>query len=305
MSLVDESLIADDRRAINELKSKLDTYHDQKSQVDELLATDPDNAQVATLVTQISEAIKVTRDMIDQRWKQLKEKEEEKYVVEAVCEAKYDREGWYTCKVEEVVLPADEDDDKKWLVSFFGFPGQPLHECTLHQLRPFKPPPADKLVPGSVCKAVWKGQYCEAVIDTVTAKNTCWVTFKGYQTSEEVPLYLIRLHHQKDMKLKRPALMENAAALAAKKKQKVEKQKQRAEDREKEMEGAKQGWQNFAGKMARSKKLGGLFHTKGKESLFRSPESLDGKVGVMWSDKGMTEGSKFKPLSKGEKQAQG
>lgn len=62
-----------------------------------------------------------------------------------------------------------------------------------------------------------------------------------------------------------------------------------------------QGWADFAAKMNRSKKLGGVFHTKHRESLFKSPASVDGRVGVMWSGKAMTEDSKFRPLSKGDK----
>ena len=103
------------------------------------------------------------------------------------------------------------------------------------------------------------------------------------------------------MKAKEKRPLSNPAETAEKKRQKQEKRKQRQEDKEKEMEGAKQGWQAFDKKLSKSKKLGGMFHHKGKESLFKSPESLDGKVGVMWSGKAMTEDSKYKPLSKGEK----
>ena len=89
----------------------------------------PLRCQVQQLSTQLQEAIKLTRGMIDERWAQLKEKEEQKYVVGAECEAKYEREGWYTCKIEEVIPPADEDDEKRWMVSFIGFPLHPLQVC--------------------------------------------------------------------------------------------------------------------------------------------------------------------------------
>lgn len=49
------------------------------------------------------------------------------------------------------------------------------------------------------------------------------------------------------------------------------------------------------------KKMGGVFNTKTRESLFKSPVSVDGRVGVMRSGHAMTEDSKFRPLSKGEK----
>jgi len=298
--LVEESLIAEDKKAIAELKKKLETYSDQKAQVDELLATDPDNAQVRTLSAQILEAVRLTRQLIDERWVQLKQKEETKYVVGAICEARFEKDKWYTCKIEDVILPKDVDDEKRYLVSFVGFLGDPLQECTLNQLRPFRPPPFDKLVPGTVCRAVFKtGKFCECVLDQPTRKGTCWVTFQGYQTSDEVPLCNLRLNPTKDAKLmKRQA--ENVPDPIEKKKQKVEKLKQRHEDQNKEMEDVKKGWGSFTAKMAR-KKMGGVFNTKTRESLFKSPASVDGRVGVMRSGHAMTEDSKFRPLSKGEK----
>eukprot|EP00667_Euglena_gracilis_P017070 EG_transcript_17946 len=303
MSLVEESLIADDKKAIKEMKQKLATYADQKTQVDELLATDPDNLQVQTLSAQIQEAIKLTRNMIDERWAQLKQKEETKYVVGATCEARYEQDKWYTCRIEDVILPKDEDEEKRYMVSFVGFVGQPLQECTLHQLRPFRAPPPDKLAAGTMCRAVFKtGKFCECVIDQATSKGTCWVTFQGYQTSEEIPVSHIRLnpHKERETKFtKRQA--EESEATAQRKQQKLERLKQRQEDRDKELDTVKKGWADFAAKMNRSKKLGGVFHTKHRESLFKSPASVDGRVGVMWSGKAMTEDSKFRPLSKGDK----
>ena len=51
---------------------------------------------------------------------------------------------------------------------------------------------------------------------------------------------------------------------------------------------ARSSWQNFANKTKKKKKKGFMSNMK-KASIFKTPDTLDGKVGVIGSGKGVTE----------------
>lgn len=53
------------------------------------------------------------------RWVQLKQKEEAKYVVGAICEARFEKDKWYTCKIEDVILPKDVGGGRTPVALFF------------------------------------------------------------------------------------------------------------------------------------------------------------------------------------------
>lgn len=175
---------------------------------------------------------------------------------------------------------------------------------------------ASTLAPGTVCKAIWSGdgELYTATVKRLLPNGDVVVQFEGYND---------------DVTLKREAIQLNvshtatAAAAAASKKRKVEdpyaeqpipasltiqpsdsaEERERKKKRvkaiksanrqkriEKEKNESAQSWQKFINKKASSKAVSG-FSTgkKSKKSMFASPDTVDGKVGVTNSGQGLTE----------------
>jgi survival-of-motor-neuron-related-splicing factor 30 len=175
---------------------------------------------------------------------------------------------------------------------------------------------ASSIAPGTVCKAIWSGdgELYTATIKRLLPNGDVVVQFEGYTD---------------DVTVKREAVQLNsgaaaaAAAAAASKKRKVEdpyaeqaipasltiqpsdsaEERERKKKRvkaiksanrqkriEKEKNESAQSWQKFISKKASSKAVSG-FSTgkKTKKSMFASPDTVDGKVGVTNSGQGLTE----------------
>ncbi len=124
----------------------------------------------------------------------------------------------------------------------------------------------------------------EATIEEVRGPNTFFVTFSGYGNQEERSQEFIRLKGTTDLETlnsaakKRKAAADAAAAPAAGKAdaQHSKKTKSKKEDK------TAANWRAFASSGAISKTSA---PTKRKESIFRSPDSVSGKVGVTGSGK--------------------
>eukprot|EP00052_Salpingoeca_macrocollata_P030721 m.320716 g.320716 ORF g.320716 m.320716 type:complete len:234 (+) comp24368_c0_seq1:167-868(+) len=150
---------------------------------------------------------------------------------------------------------------------------------------------------GQQCEAVWAGdgKYYAAVIDSVSADgNTATVTYTEYAETAEVKTSSLR--HNKDSsekekegKEQEKELMEGALPPKAesekqkakeereKKKARNLKRKQKEEEKEKTINTVQNKWQNFqSGKGVKKTSLS----AKPKKSIFASPDSIDGKVGV-------------------------
>eukprot|EP00906_Rhabdomonas_costata_P003491 RCo005324 len=182
-TVVYDSLIQPLKAEIAELKSKLKTYKEQKDQVKELLLADPTNERVLKLEADILAAIASSEQLIGEKWNSVKQLEESKYTTGVICEAKYEDGSWHAARIEEVLPRIEENEVRKYFVSFIGW--NTAAECSLHHLRPFRPPPVDRLCEGAPCKAVLPstGCFADALIEYPTEKNTVWVTFKGQNNS--------------------------------------------------------------------------------------------------------------------------
>ncbi|EDV23303.1 uncharacterized protein TRIADDRAFT_5809, partial [Trichoplax adhaerens] len=141
---------------------------------------------------------------------------------------------------------------------------------------------------GDKCQAVWSndGLYYDAdIIEISENQSTCVVTFTEYGNTETVKLNSLR--HESEG-VKRPisdVLSETKPESSRAKKEKFKdykrkkalKKQQKLKDLEKERETEKSKWQQFSNKVITyigSKK--GLL----KRSIFASPDSVTGKVGV-------------------------
>jgi len=132
---------------------------------------------------------------------------------------------------------------------------------------------------GENCQAIYAadGMYYDAKIEEITTDGEVSVKFKGFRGSFVTTIGLLRLPSSGTTTVHATGSAKNKKELAnyqrelkkEKKKKNMEKLKVLEEEREKE----KQKWTSFSAK---------AFGKKGfvKKSIFKTPETVDGKVGV-------------------------
>ncbi|XP_028323611.1 survival of motor neuron-related-splicing factor 30 [Gouania willdenowi] len=136
---------------------------------------------------------------------------------------------------------------------------------------------------GDKCLAVWSqdGQVYEAEIEDIDRENgTAAVTFTGYGNAELIPLQKLKAADEGQLVLndgsaKRKSKKEQVAEQREYKKKKAQKKVIRMKELEQEREDQKSKWQQFNNKAYSKNKKGQV-----KRSIFASPESVSGKVGV-------------------------
>ncbi|XP_029925722.1 survival of motor neuron-related-splicing factor 30 [Myripristis murdjan] len=136
---------------------------------------------------------------------------------------------------------------------------------------------------GDSCMAVWSqdGQLYEAEIEEIDGENgTAAITFSGYGNAEVLPLQNLKQveegKRRDDDGIGKPkSRKEQIAEQREYKKKKAQKKVQRMKELEQEREDQKSKWQQFNNKAYSKNKKGQV-----KRSIFASPESVNGKVGV-------------------------
>ncbi|XP_043992442.1 survival of motor neuron-related-splicing factor 30 [Gambusia affinis] len=136
---------------------------------------------------------------------------------------------------------------------------------------------------GERCLAMWSrdGQVYEAEIEEIDRENgTAAVTFTEYGNAEVIPLQNLKVveegkRSEDDGGLKSKSRKEQIAEQREYKKKKAQKKVQRMKELEQEREEQKSKWQQFNNKAYSKNKKGQV-----KRSIFASPESVNGKVGV-------------------------
>lgn len=136
---------------------------------------------------------------------------------------------------------------------------------------------------GDRCLAHWShdGQVYEAEIEEIDHENsTAAVTFSGYGNAEVIPLQNLKVpeegkHLEEDGNMKAKSKKEQIAEQREYKKKKAQKKVARMKELEQEREDQKSKWQQFNNKAYSKNKKGQV-----KRSIFASPESVNGKVGV-------------------------
>lgn len=134
---------------------------------------------------------------------------------------------------------------------------------------------------GDRCMTVWSqdGQLYEAEIEEIDGENgTAAITFATYGNAEVVPLQNLKPAEEGsrlDDDGKPKSRKEQIAEQREYKKKKAQKKVQRMKELEQEREDQKSKWQQFNNKAYSKNKKGQV-----KRSIFASPESVNGKVGV-------------------------
>ncbi|CAH1376134.1 hypothetical protein MTP99_017512 [Tenebrio molitor] len=221
---------------------ELQNYRLQLQQVEAALLSDPDNKELQKLKVDLDEVIELSLD--------LKNKAEE-----AANQPEY----------TEPVGVAEEDEITKSLLAVEQFVARNKTK-KIWRL-------------GDICLAKWSdnGQYYEARIDAIHPDGQVNVTFEAYKNRGVTTLAELKEFTgakrvlTEAERLKRVKMMNNREYL---KKKKLKKQ-QRFKELEEERETEKNKWLAFTSKATKTKKSG----LKNK-SIFASPESVNGRVGI-------------------------
>jgi len=229
-------------------ESELNTYKLQLQQVEAALTTDPENDELLTLKGDLEQVINLTLDLINDHLGK----------GSSSAEAGDDRAG------------ASNDGDPE----NFNKPKKKSRWAEPAPILPIKPWQV-----GESCQAIYPddGMYYDAKIEEINTDGEVSVKFKGYRDRVVTTLGLLKLpssgtttvHATGSAKNKKELLQHQKELKKEKKKKHLENVKALEEEREKE----KQKWSSFSAK---------AFGKKGfvKKSIFKTPESCEGRVGV-------------------------
>ncbi|XP_059652049.1 uncharacterized protein LOC132299453 [Cornus florida] len=280
----------DDELSIEELASNLSTYKEQLQQVRNLLDDDPGNSEYADMERELVEVIALTEELLKT--------------------AKQSENSGLNIGTSADVSPGSH---------YSGDTSQ--HNLELRSIHDH----SDKFPIGTKVQAVWSddGEWYDATIEAHTP-NGYYVTYDGWGNKEEVDPANVRpiqegavnalLEAEKEAEATRQAIKRKIAqaavvdfqskSLPAKlridpndpedvkvtKRKKIHafKSKIRMEQLEVTQNKRQNAWQQFQTTKGRAKKIG-FFSGRKRESIFKSPDDPQGKVGVTGSGKGLTE----------------
>mmetsp|Transcript_57893 Transcript_57893/g.154698 ORF Transcript_57893/g.154698 Transcript_57893/m.154698 type:complete len:323 (+) Transcript_57893:107-1075(+) len=303
-----------------DLLTKLDQYREQLAQVESGLEENPEEPQLLKLRNDLREVIALTEDL--QKYQAATEQDARPGASAAVgteqrsaaakiigrtCEVFYEdgtTKKWYNAIIKSV--RKDSRGIDRCTVELIGF--QNTREYRFSEVRLVKPPHPAQCGPGTKCQAIFEedGLWYDCVVKEQTEKGYR-VLFTDYGNDEEVNFDQVRLGQSKQAEKKAnvkeyvtPAgyrIPENLKIDPAdSQKQKALKRRKireiKAEQRKKMMDQdhlkVQNNWQKFMATQASTRSKSGFLTGKPKESIFKSPETLDGKVGVTNSGSKMT-----------------
>mmetsp|Transcript_145656 Transcript_145656/g.405886 ORF Transcript_145656/g.405886 Transcript_145656/m.405886 type:complete len:329 (+) Transcript_145656:87-1073(+) len=315
--------MADFTQSAEELLTKLDTYREQLAQVEEALEQQPDEPSLVKLKNDLTEVIVLTEDLVKYQ-AAAPAAEEAAAAVEATttgrpqqksvhtalvgrtCEAFYEQK-WYNAEIKSV--RRDDRGIERCTVDFIGFQNQREYKVT--DVKMLRPPHPAQCQAGTRCQAIFPedGLWYECVITEQTEKGYK-VTYADYGTKADVKFDQIRLGGGGGGKVaeKKRSIKELATPAGYKipeslviqktdsdevietKKRKIRliKKQQRVDRIEDDAIKQQSSWQKFFYTKASTRSKCGFLSGKPKESIFKVPETLEGKVGVVGSGKEMT-----------------
>jgi len=314
--------MVDFTQSAEELLTKLDTYREQLAQVEEALEQQPDEPSLQKLKNDLTEVIVLTEDLVKYQAAAPTAAEEaapeppsstarahaksvHTALVGRTCEAFFEQK-WYNGEIASV--RRDDRGIERCTVDFIGF--QNRREFKITDVRMLRPPHPAQCQPGTNCQGIFPddGLWYECVITEQTEKGYK-VTFTEYGTKSEVKFDQIRLSGSKGSTDKKRQIKEITTPAGYKipeslaigkadteevkdtKKRKIQaiKKSQRTDKIDEDALKKQSSWQKFFHNKASTRSKCGFLSGKPKESIFKVPETLEGKVGVTGSGRGMTE----------------
>lgn len=303
---------------MSELAERLIAYEQSYAQLSEVLQADPTNTEILKLLQDVQEAITLTRELL------------------GVTDSNQDNSppGEATTNSQSPVISVNVDDGSsgekspqdETYESFRVSEGISSSEGRNSSGGESSEPPLPGGIPksfkvGTLVEAKWTdGAWYEARIESIDKSNSkIRIVFSNYNHSEELSVEEIRtikstkkrslseLTLSEDGQLKIPKSLQihpndsEEAKSWKKKRLKYLKSQLRLQNKEEERNTRKTAWKDFSSKSNKPKT--GFMTGRKKESIFKSPDTVDGKVGVVGSGKGMTKFSdtrtKYFELKKG------
>jgi len=317
--------MADFTQSAEELLTKLDTYREQLAQVEEALEQQSDEPSLVKLKNDLTEVIVLTEDLVKYQAAAPAPAEEPPVVetssttgsrpqqksvhtalVGRTCEAFFEQK-WYNGEIKSV--RRDDRGVERVVVDFIGFSQQREYKVT--DVKMLRPPHPAQCHPGTRCQAIFPedGLWYDTVITEQTEKGYK-VTFTDYGTKTEIRFDQIRLSGGGASKVaeKKRTIKEVVTPAGYKipeslviqktdtddvidtKKRKIQaiKKNQRADKIEEDSMKQQSSWQKFFYTKASTRSKCGFMSGKPRESIFKVPDTLEGKVGVVGSGKEMT-----------------
>eukprot|EP00931_Biecheleriopsis_adriatica_P091613 TRINITY_DN654_c0_g1_i2.p1 TRINITY_DN654_c0_g1~~TRINITY_DN654_c0_g1_i2.p1 ORF type:complete len:358 (+),score=109.64 TRINITY_DN654_c0_g1_i2:70-1074(+) len=225
-------------------------------------------------------------------------------LVGRTCEAFFEQK-WYNGEIKSV--RRDERGLERCMVEFIGFSNS--REFKVNDVRLLRPPHPAQCQPGTRCQAIFPedGLWYDCVITEQTEKGYK-ITFTDYGAKSEVKFDQIRLQSSGKVGQQKRTVKEVTTPAGYKipesmaiqktdteevieaKKRKIQaiKKQQRVDKLEEEHTKQQSSWQKFFYNKASTRSKCGFMSGKPKESIFKVPDSLEGRVGVMGSGQEMT-----------------
>jgi len=271
--------------SVEEIESQLSIYKEQFSAVESALRQEPGNDALLKVKGDLFEVINLTEDLLKLRKKAL-----------------------------PITVSVIEDFEEPP-------PPPPSNYSSNNNSVVSAPIPESPLRPGIKCMAKYSvdGLWYEATIDSVPTKENgkYVVIYSGYGNKEEAspedvaPLDKVSDDVEEEEEesestgrnSKLIPIPKNLKILpgdseevrnAKRKRVHAIKSLNRLKKLEEDRNSSKSAWRDFTNKSAKKAKTG-FISGKGKESIFKSPDSVTGKVGVTGSGKQITQGIVFKP----------
>jgi len=316
--------MADFTQSAEELLTKLDTYREQLAQVEEALEQQPDEPSLVKLKNDLTEVIVLTEDLVKYQAAAPAQAEEtaaaepappsssgkpqskavHTALVGRTCEAFFEQK-WYNAEIKSV--RRDDRGIERCLVDFIGFKNQREYKVT--DVKMLRPPHPAQCQPGTRCQAIFPedGLWYDCVITEQTEKGYK-INFTDYGSKTEVRFDQIRLAGAGKTAEKKRTIKEVSTPAGYKipeslviqkadseevietKKRKIQaiKKQQRVDRVEEDASKKQSSWQKFFYTKASTRSKCGFMSGKPRESIFKVPETLEGKVGVVGSGREMT-----------------
>eukprot|EP00405_Crypthecodinium_cohnii_P004737 CAMPEP_0194753460 /NCGR_PEP_ID=MMETSP0323_2-20130528/7390_1 /TAXON_ID=2866 ORGANISM="Crypthecodinium cohnii, Strain Seligo" /NCGR_SAMPLE_ID=MMETSP0323_2 /ASSEMBLY_ACC=CAM_ASM_000346 /LENGTH=335 /DNA_ID=CAMNT_0039671313 /DNA_START=49 /DNA_END=1056 /DNA_ORIENTATION=+ len=328
-------LVGGDQQSAEELLTKLDTYREQLAQVEEALQDQPEEPSLLKLKHDLSEVVALTEDLVKYQAAAPAEeagagtplaqpapaaassraapKPVHQALVGRTCEAFFEQK-WYNAEIRSV---KHERGIEKVTVAFIGL--QNSREYKITDVKMLRPPHPAQCQPGTRCQAIFPedGLWYDCVITEQTEKGYK-LTFTDYTTKAEVKFDQVRLQGSASkVQTNKRAIKEvstpagyripeslviqktDTEEVIETKKRKIQaiKKMQRQDKLDDESSKTQSSWLKFHHSKASNRSKCGFLTGKAKESMFKVPDALDGRVGFMNSGQEMTKFSEAKKFT--------
>jgi survival-of-motor-neuron-related-splicing factor 30 len=304
--------------SVAELNSQLSEYREQLTAIDSSLFAEPDNADLLAAQAQLLEVIALTEELLaEARAQQIAlvkaaQAAAASFVSAATAAAAVASNASFP--ILNVASSSSSSAATHHHLSAVNAPPPPPPPSP-----PPPPPPLAEIVPGTVCKAIWRGEQklFRATVKRTLPNGQVVIVYDGYTDEVTVPRDQItvdlsaatadeagltiskkRKAETEDPYAEQPIpasltiLPSDSAEEKERKKKRIKaiKSANRLKRNAKEKAESASSWQKFISKKASTKAVSG-FSTgkKTKKSMFATPDTVDGKVGVTNSGHGITE----------------